>query len=811
MSSLQPSTGLNEANDELDLGDIGRALWRQARRIALVTAAATLVAAWSVLVSRPVFTVNGSLYLGQPQSNAGAIGASGFNFVSDFQSVSDVDTQVALLRSKALLEQVILETGMNARLTGADTPDMAFWRWRFYYGKRIDAFAPRPAEVQVADAVITDPGSGGAAFALVFDGGGAYRLVGGGGVFNPGRTLVSGTLGQPASGAGVALLINPAPDGTAPPAGTRYGLTITPAKAVADALLAGPLVVSAGGSGANPTNLADIQLSCGNPFQGQRFVNRLMTDYVATQLSWKTQSAAATEAFVAGQLVKIQQSLAAADAQLSAYQSKTGIVDVPANAQAMLGQLSQYEVQRTGLLLQQQALSQLAAATAHPVSGINPYLVTQANDPLLGQLAQTLAAALIQRTTMRVQFTAGAPEVQALDAQIGKIEDAMRTAIANDEAQAAGAMANADALIARFEAQLKTMPAQALEVIALTRSSDVFGQLYVLLMQKEEEAQVSKAAAIIDTRVVTPAEIPLLAARPRAAATVLAGMLLGLFAGIGGVLAGRALSGRFQSDDEIRRLVRLPVYGLIPKRTNSDLQRGIFSTNPQSPFSEAFRLLRTNLYQSASGRQARVILVSSAGSGDGKTTIAANLAKILADDGKRVVLVDGDLYRGRVHQALKLDQAPGLTEWLVTMQPSAFQPVAGQRFVVLAAGVFPPNPSELLNEPVLGEILAALRAAFDFVIIDGPPLPAVTDSVTLGQDADLLLSVVKVAHTSRRAFAVHIETLGKLERRHGVVINGVVASAYGYGYAYGYVQGGAGTHGWLARLRRFIRAGGVGA
>ena len=348
------------------------------------------------------------------------------------------------------------------------------------------------------------------------------------------------------------------------------------------------------------------------------------------------------------------------------------------------------------------------------------------------------------------------------------------------------------------------MPAQSLKVIELTRSSDVLGQIYVLLMQKEEEAEVSKAATIVDTRVVTPAELPLQPTKPKPTITVLSGLLFGLLAGLSVVLTQRALSGRFQSDDDVRQAVQLPIYAMIPLKSRTATSTDILSARLTSPFSESFRLLRTNLYQSASGQNSRVILITSASIEDGKTTIASNLAAFLAKDGKRVVLVDGDLHRGRAHEALNIAQSPGLAEWLVTSTPSQLQAVSNERFLVLASGMFPPNPSELLNEDLLAEIITSLRSKFDFIIIDCPPLPAVTDTVILGKHADLILSVARIEHTQRRIFQMHQEIIRTLDRRHGVIINGVRVSGYHDGYEYGYGIGMP-PHGVVKRLRKLTK------
>jgi capsular exopolysaccharide synthesis family protein len=209
--------------------------------------------------------------------------------------------------------------------------------------------------------------------------------------------------------------------------------------------------------------------------------------------------------------------------------------------------------------------------------------------------------------------------------------------------------------------------------------------------------------------------------------------------------------------------------------------------HPQNPYTEPVRMLQGNIIRSAAPQASRVILLTSAGVDDGKTTIAVNLAKILADSGKRVVLVDGDLHRGRLHQSLRSSlDAGGLTEWLVTMNRPQIALAPGQRFSLLTTGILPPNPSELIHEPFMTNIIANLRAEFDYVVIDSPPLPAVSDGMVLGELSDLILSVVMVGHTSRQAFALHNELLGRLGRRHGIIINGTANDVYAYGYGYGY-------------------------
>ncbi len=152
----------------------------------------------------------------------------------------------------------------------------------------------------------------------------------------------------------------------------------------------------------------------------------------------------------------------------------------------------------------------------------------------------------------------------------------------------------------------------------------------------------------------------------------------------------------------------------------------------------------------------------------------------------------------------------------MTTQRPTFQAAEAQRFLTLTTGTFPPNPSELINEQLLAQIFAALRKEFDYVIVDCPRLTTVVDTMTLAHYADFVLSVVNVAHTPRRAFAAHMETLGTLDRRQGMIINGVLrltsryGYVYGYGYSYGYGYGDRRNGGWLGRVSAWLKRLGEG-
>jgi tyrosine-protein kinase Etk/Wzc len=740
VSTIQASPQFMPRDDEVSVSDVLLTLRRHLRSILVITAIFGTVSLLYLLFTTPVFTITGTLYLGDARAAAPVSqNDGGLGFLSDFQAISDINTQIELISNKALVERAILESGLNTTVTSDDAPTLTFWRWAMLYSHSVDAFAPQPGDLQATDATFSTAPAKPVTFRVIIGRGGSYTVTYGGGWLSRPQIVLTGTLGQPASGDGLSLLLKPAIDGVLPAAGSHFSLKVTAAQALQESLQNNRILkVVAGGALTNPTRIANLTLLAGNPYTAQLFLNKLMNDFVTTQISWNDQAASSTEGFIADQLSSIRDSLTDADEKLAAYQAQTGIINVPENAQAVIQQLSSYETQRTGILLQQEALQQLAAEIAHPSGTLNPYIISQSQDPSLGQMAKSLSDAEESLQTLQVQFTGNAPEVQLQLASIAKMEDSIRTLVGNDLAQATHSLSDMDAQIAQYNQQLKTMPAESLQVISLNRASDVFGQIYVLLMQKQEEAEVSKAAASVNTRTVAPAEVLLKATKPKAMVTIGVGLLLGALAGAALALLQNAFTGCYQSEDEIRRRVPLPVYGVVPRRSDSNNKIRRLLAGPQTPFAESMRLLRSNLYRSASGQSVRVVLVTSAGSNDGKTTTSANLAKAFADSGKRTILVDADLYMGRLHEDLRADATYGLTEWFVSRLAPPFAVAPGERFYFLAAGLLPPNPNELVNDPYFGEMIDALT--------------------------------------------MHNEMLAGLEVKHGMVINGVVEDSLGYGY-----------------------------
>jgi succinoglycan biosynthesis transport protein ExoP len=291
---------------------------------------------------------------------------------------------------------------------------------------------------------------------------------------------------------------------------------------------------------------------------------------------------------------------------------------------------------------------------------------------------------------------------------------------------------------------------------------------------------------------------------------LLAGAAVGLLAGVGLAYLSDVTDKSFRNPEEIRRRLGLPIVAHVPIMDDKDalsspdapqLEQSLAAYHrPKSGEAEAYRSLRTALYFSTRGKGHKVIQVTSPTMGDGKTTMASNLAIAIAQAGKRVVLVDADMRRPRVHAMFGVRPEHGLSSVIAGEAPLQATLVDSgiERLTLLTCGPRPENPAELLSQPQFELVLDELRQQFDFVIVDTPPLLAVTDPAIVVSRMDGVLLTVRVSKNGRPAaerareilYSVHANVLG-------IVVNGVGKSngTYGYDhYRYGYEYGYGGEY-----------------
>ena len=354
---------------------------------------------------------------------------------------------------------------------------------------------------------------------------------------------------------------------------------------------------------------------------------------------------------------------------------------------------------------------------------------------------------------------------------------------------------------------------QSLELLRLKRSKEVYENLYTLLLEKAEEERIKSASSNIGVKIVDLAAMPTSPVPKNQTQLYLAGILLGLLLGLGLAFLIEFNDTTIKSNDDIERYVELPVLGTIPhiihkksdiaiRRRSSKSHKGVTVTQyPRQVFNfdgddsvstEAYRSLRTNILFTSPDKPLQVLAVTSAGPSEGKSLTISNLALAYAQMGKRTLLIDTDLRRPVLHHIFNVKREPGFTDLFIAHPDfdRCIRKDIKPNLSLLSAGIFSPNPAELLGSHKLGQLLEYFRANYDMIFFDTPPIVAVTDATLLGKKIDGMLIVAKSHHIDRDILLRAVNTL----RNVGVNVAGAVLndinlshrySSYGY-YKYYY-------------------------
>jgi len=324
--------------------------------------------------------------------------------------------------------------------------------------------------------------------------------------------------------------------------------------------------------------------------------------------------------------------------------------------------------------------------------------------------------------------------------------------------------------------------------------------LYDLVVKRLDELHLLQDYGGFRTAIISPATRGIQAS-PVLLQSLLIGAMLGGLIGFGLGYLAEVNDKTYRSPSEVSDHLGLPIVGHIPviKRESSTVSAGssldktmVTYFKPKSRQAEAYRAIRTSLYFSTRGEQHKVIQITSPNPGDGKTTLSANLAVSIAQSGKRVLLIDADFRRPRIHELLGIDKSIGMSSVINgdTELPDAIQATEVENLWGLACGARPNNPSELLSSRRFAELLDILREQYDFVLIDTPPVLAVTDPSVVAPRVDGVLVMLRLSTRTRGEAKEATDILASVGANTlGVVVNGVSKAGgqgYGYGRKYGY-------------------------
>jgi capsular exopolysaccharide synthesis family protein len=381
----------------------------------------------------------------------------------------------------------------------------------------------------------------------------------------------------------------------------------------------------------------------------------------------------------------------------------------------------------------------------------------------------------------------GHPQIKELrsrlagvDARLREEMDTIRRSLETDFAMASQREQSLFNNIQLLKSESIELSKQTLEYDRLKRDYEQNKAFLEDMLARSKEADISSSASLNNLRVIEPAVPAERPFSPNVPRTVAMGLVLGLFLGVGLVVGMDFLDQSLRAPDHVERHTGLEVLSVLPK----------FTEESASALRESFQSLRTALLLASRGEGCQVLLVTSAVPGEGKTTVVFNLGKVLAAAGARVLLIDGDLRKPRLHRMINVKNVRGLTSVVLGERDlgeviHALADIPNMDLVT--SGPLPPNPPELYGKASFARLLALAREQYDWVILDCPPVASVTDPVVASLQVDMAVMVVEYGKARRQLIRDCVRQLGRTGVRiAGVLFNKVDVDRDHYYYTYYY-------------------------
>ncbi|EPA1860913.1 polysaccharide biosynthesis tyrosine autokinase [Klebsiella michiganensis] len=490
------------------------------------------------------------------------------------------------------------------------------------------------------------------------------------------------------------------------------------------------------------TGILSLSLKGPEPQLLEKILNSISNNYLAQNVARQAAQDAKSLEFLSEQLPKVRNELDTAEDKLNQYRRQKDSVDLSLEAKSVLEQIVNVDNQLNELTFRESEISQLYTKE-HP----------------------TYKALMEKRKTLQ------------------------------DEKE-------------KLNQRVSAMPKTQQDILQLSRDVDSGQAVYMQLLNRQQELNIAKSSAIGNVRIIDNAVAQPKPVKPKKVIVLLVGIILGAMVSVGLVLLRVFLRRGIESPEQLEEL-GINVYASIPvsetfakrsiqplklkKNSESEYQSFLAVENPADLAIEAIRGLRTSLHFAMMEARNNVLMISGASPNAGKTFVSSNLAAVIAQTGQKVLFIDTDMRKGYTHKLFNLTNDKGLSDILSGKAEvsTAVKTVPTAGFDYISRGVVPPNPAELLMHRRLGELLNWASQNYDIVILDTPPILAVTDAAIIGHYVGTTLLIARFEQNTTKEIEVsfkRFEQSGVMVK--GCILNGVVKKAssyYGYGYNhYGY-------------------------
>ncbi len=683
----------------IDLEELAKVLWLQKKLIAIVMGICLLLAGVIIVLKAPIYQPMALIQVNNQSANSSGLsslfsGATSLGLSGESQQASQAQIEMSLIQSNYILEPTVQQLNLDVRIQPKYFPLIGSYIARHYQGNGIAS-----AKMGLTSYVwggeswslgyflvpVTDDQE---KFKVIVEDDQTYRL------FDPqGNYILTGKIGVPAQSQDgmIQILWNSL---SARP-GTVFYLTklslVATLQGLSKSLQISELAPTTGGAGGMiDTGIVQLGLKDSQPAVAVAILNTIVELTLADNLHQKQLPNIKTLAFIKKELPAVKMRLQAAEMRLHAQEAKTGVINLQGQAAALLQALAQLE-------------TQIAAVG-----------VTQA------QYAQT--------------YTSANPVMQGINAQVAALQQQKE----------------------QLQQQIATLPMRDQEGLDLMQDVEVQKQIYMTLLTSEQQYELVNASTTGDVCILDLATVPDQPLPQYRFLILLASLFAGFILGCLIVLIRHQLKNVINDAYWAEKEFGIRTVAVLPFSQNQATAKKAYDENktsaigvlaaehPEDTCVEALRSLRTSLFFALKEKQAKVVNITGVIPATGKSFVSLNLAVILAQTGKRVLLIDADMRRGYLHRYFRISHAPGLSEFLSGVVPleKIVHTTSVNNLSFIATGIYPHNPSELLLQDDFKNMLKVLEEAFDVVLIDSPPVLAVNDASIIAKEVPINYLVI---------------------------------------------------------------------
>jgi capsular exopolysaccharide synthesis family protein len=534
-------------------------------------------------------------------------------------------------------------------------------------------------------------------------------------------------------------------------------------------------------------------------------LNTVVQVYQEFWMKDKNQIANSTSRFIDERLDVIEKELGNVDSDISAYKSRNMIPDIEASTRMSMANANEAGAKLVDLNNQLYMVTYIKEYVQDNSKRKQPLpsgMVPQ--NPSLESQINSYNSLVLERNSLVSSSSEGNALVVDMDSQIAAVRQAISASLDNAIKQLKIQISGIQGRENQNNAQVASSPTQAKHLLSVERQQKVKEALYIFLLQKREENQLSQAFTAYNTRIITPPMGGLLPSSPNKRNIMMLAFMLGLLLPAAVLYLLEILNTKIRGKKDIEDLSvpfigEVPLYGDKKKRSEAETKI-LVQPKKRNMINEAFRVVRTNIeFMANSYENAKVFMVTSINVGSGKTFLTINMASSFAIKEKKTIVIDLDIRKASLSRYLRTGVKKGISSYLSGQETDWRKLIAHAdecpELDVLPCGTIPPNPAELLSNGKLDKLIEELRAEYDVIFLDCAPVDVVADTTIVANLADITLFIIRTGLLDKELLPVIEEYYqSKKLKNMAVILNGteVVKSKYGYhrrGYGYGYGYG----------------------